>query len=220
MLSRVELKNQAKEQLQGKIGSFFIVLLAYLGMTLLLTFVGGLVTAVMPIAGYVVIWVLTPPLVIGYTLVFLNVTYGEKPRVSTLVDGYRNYFGKSIVLYLLYTLFIILWMLLLVIPGIIKSYAYAMCFNILAENPNMTAREALKESELIMKGHKFEYFVLQLSFIPWILLTCITFGIAGIYVEPYMQLTMTNFYHNIKRQNAEPVAETVDEIAEEPVITE
>ena len=82
-----------------------------------------------------------------------------------------------------------------------------MAFYILAENPDMTAREALNESKLIMNGHKLDFFVLQLSFILWALLTAVTFGIASIYVMPYQQLTFTNFYHNIKRQPAaaEPV---------------
>ena len=66
----------------------------------------------------------------------------------------------------------------------------------------MTAREAIRESKEIMNGHKMDFFVLSLSFIPWILLVYVTLGIASIYVMPYMQLTYTNFYHNIKRQNA------------------
>ena len=83
-----------------------------------------------------------------------------------------------------------------------------MSWYILAENPDMTAREAITESRLIMDGHKFELFVLQLSFIPWILLGSVTFGIAYIWVLPYMQLTMTNFYHNIKRQSVASVYNT------------
>ena len=99
-----------------------------------------------------------------------------------------------------------LWSLLFVIPGIIKGYSYSMAFYILAENPDMTAKEAITESREIMNGHKWELFVLGLSFILWAFAIVFTLGIAAIYVEPYMQLTIANFYHNIKRQ---PVAEAV-----------
>ena len=94
-----------------------------------------------------------------------------------------------------------------------------MSYYILAENPDMTAREALNESKAIMHGHKMDLFVLELSFIPWLLLVAVTLGIAAIWVEPYMQLTLTNFYHNIKRQDAQPVYEnTVFEIPDGNVV--
>jgi len=74
-----------------------------------------------------------------------------------------------------------------------------MSFYILAENPHMKAREALNESKKIMHGHKWEFFVLNLSFILWILLCMVTMGIALIYVLPYMEATFVNFYNSIKR---------------------
>lgn len=69
---------------------------------------------------------------------------------------------------------------------------------ILAENPEMTAKEAIEKSKQITNGHKFDLFVLELSFILWMLLTVFTFGIAGIYVIPYMSATTANFYNLIK----------------------
>jgi uncharacterized membrane protein len=83
-----------------------------------------------------------------------------------------------------------------------------MSYYVLAENPNMTAREALNVSKRITNGHKMDLFVLSLSFIPWILLVTVTCGIAAVYVVPYMELAMTNFYHEIK---AQPQVETVVE---------
>lgn len=73
-----------------------------------------------------------------------------------------------------------------------------MSFYILADNPDMTAGEALKESMRITKGHKGQLFVLGLSFIPWYLLGMITFGIAFIYVVPYISTTIANFYKELK----------------------
>lgn len=74
-----------------------------------------------------------------------------------------------------------------------------MSYFVLAENPQMTAREALNESKKIMSGHKMELFVLYLSFILWMLLGAVTLGIAYIYIAPYMYATITNFYQEIKR---------------------
>lgn len=210
MLSRAELKQQAKEQLKGNVGSYFLVLLAYLGVSFAVGLVGGLLSLIFPLLGTVAMYVALPPLMIGFYMVFLNGTYGDQPKASTLFEGYKKeYFGKSIILYFLVVIFTCLWSLLLVIPGIIMAFAYSMSWFVLAENPNMTAREAIRESKEIMNGHKMDFFVLSLSFIPWILLVYVTLGIASIYVMPYMQLTITNFYHNIKRQSA-PVVEVVE----------
>lgn len=210
MLSRAELKQQAKEQLKGNVGSYFLVFLAYLGVSFAVGLVSGLLSLIFPLLGTVAMYVALPPLMIGFYMVFLNGTYGDQPKVSTLFEGYKKeYLGKSIILFLLVAIFTCLWSLLLVIPGIIMAFAYSMSWFVLAENPNMTAREAIRESKEIMNGHKMDFFVLSLSFIPWILLVYVTLGIASIYVLPYMQLTITNFYHNIKRQSA-PVVEVVE----------
>ena len=165
MLSRAELKQQAKEQLKGNVGSYFLVLLAYLGIAFAIGFVGGLLSLILPILGTIAMYVALPPLMIGFYMVFLNGTYGDQPKVSTLFEGYKKeYLGKSIILYFLVVIFTCLWSLLLVIPGIIMAFAYSMSWFILAENPNMTAREAIRESKEIMNGHKMDFFVLSLSF--------------------------------------------------------
>lgn len=204
MISRAELKARAKEQLKGNVWKFF---LCYLVIFLI-----GAACGLIPVVGTIASFIITPALSVGLILAFLNVSKGGKAEVSTLFTGFQ-YFGKALWLMILIFVFTFLWMLLFYIPGIIKAISYSMSYFILAENPEMTAREALNESKAIMHGHKWDYFVMGLSFIPWILLTGITFGIAGIYVVPYMELTITNFYHSIKRQNQEiPVEPVVDEI--------
>ena len=205
MVSRAEIKQQAKAQLKGNLGMIILCGIIYFAIVFVLSFI--------PYIGLIGSLVIAPPLALGLYKVLLNVTYGEKAEVATLFEPFQTCFGGSIVLNLLVNIFILLWSLLLLIPGIIKSYSYSMSFYILAENPNMTATEAITESRRIMDGHKMEYFVLSLSFIPWILLACVTFGIAYIYVLPYMYLTVTNFYHNIKRQDA-PAIEEAAEVVE------
>lgn len=209
--TRAEIKAQAREQLKGKVWMFFLVTIIMYAILLPITFLAELEGAASVIA-LIAIYVVTPPLSLGLTMVYLDVTYGDPVEISTLFKGFTM-MGKAIKLFLWMFLFIYLWMLLFIIPGIIKGYSYSMAYYILAENPDMKAKDAITESKIIMQGHKWELFVLELSFILWILLGIVTLGIAMIYVEPYMQLTLTNFYHNIKRQPA-PVAE---EVIAEPV---
>ena len=103
------------------------------------------------------------------------------------------------------SLFTYLWALLFFIPGIVKALSYSMAPYILAENKGKSALECINESKEMTKGHKMELFVLGLSFIGWGLLCGITFGIAAIWVAPYMQATMANVYNSLKP--VAPVAE-------------
>lgn len=211
MLTRAELKQQAKAQLKGNLGMLFVVLLVYVLVCLAVSLIGGFVFSKVPVLLYVVTYAVVPPIVIGYYMVYLDTTYGEKPQVATLFRPYKECWLQSVLLNILVAIFTFLWSLLLIVPGIIKSFSYSQATFILAENPSMTAKEAIDESKLIMDGHKMELFVLYLSFIPWILLCYVTLGIALIYVTPYMTLTITNFYHNVKRQSAPVVEASVAE---------
>ena len=203
MFTRAEIKEQAKAQLKGKVGILFVCMLVasiipavISGIASALTQSGNqVVGSLLSSAGSILI---TPPITLGLIMVFLNVTYGEEPKVGTIFEPFKTNYGKSIALSFLVGIFVLLWCLLLVIPGIIMAYAYSQSFRILCENPEMSPMECIKESKRIMKGRKMDLFVLQLSFIGWILLVCVTFGIAAIYVYPYMQLAETNFYHRIK----------------------
>lgn len=211
MLTRAELKQQAKAQLKGNLGMLFVVLLVYVLVCFAVSLIGGFVFSKVPVLLYVVTYAVVPPIVIGYYMVYLDTTYGEKPQVATLFRPYKECWLQSVLLNILVAIFTFLWSLLLIVPGIIKSFSYSQATFILAENPSMTAKEAIDESKLIMDGHKMELFVLYLSFIPWILLCYVTLGIALIYVTPYMTLTITNFYHNVKRQSAPVVEASVAE---------
>lgn len=222
IMTRVELKQQAKEQLKGNVGKFILILIVYFACAMVLAGITEALPEKAAIIGAILTLVLTPPLTMGYYIVFLNTTYGDTPKVADLFEGYKRLFGKSILLYILNAVFVFLWSLLLVVPGIIKAYGYSMAWYVMAENPDMSAREALKESERIMQGHKLDFFVLQLSFILWSLLVCVTFGLAAFYVAPYSQLTFTNFYHNVKAQGSTPVEDvSMDSVsADAPVYEE
>lgn len=109
-------------------------------------------------------------------------------------------FGKAFWLRLRMGIFTFLWTLLLIIPGIIKSYAYSMSGFIMAENPEMTAKEAMQVSEKMMAGNKWRLFCLQFSFIGWQILCILSLGIGFLWLTPYMNAAIAAFYDEISRE--------------------
>ena len=109
-------------------------------------------------------------------------------------------FGKAFWLRLRMGIFTFLWTLLFIIPGIIKSYAYSMSGFILAENPEMTAKEAMQVSEEMMAGNKWRLFCLQFSFIGWQILCILSLGIGSLWLTPYMYAATAAFYDEISRE--------------------
>lgn len=112
-----------------------------------------------------------------------------------------KYFFKVIGLAFMSGLFVTLWSLLLIVPGIIATYRYSQIFFILAENPEKGILQCIRESKEMMVGHKWEYFVLEMSFILWYLLAFVTCFLSYIYVYPYSMVTFANYYNRIKPKN-------------------
>ena len=193
-MTRTELKNEAKEQIKGKIGILFLIFL--------IIAIIGVGSSFVPIVGWFATIIIMPAFNISLCMIFLNLAKREDISVGDVFKGF-NITGKAVWLYIITNFFVFLWSLLLIIPGIIKTFSYSMAPFILADNPNLTSSEALSESIRIMDGHKFDLFVLQLSFFWWYILSAITFGIAYIYVVPYFQATMANFYNDIKDKTVE-----------------
>jgi len=191
--TRGELKARAKEAIKGNIGMYFVC-------ALIVTAITG-VCACVPVVGSIASLFLSGPFALGMVYVIYTVLRGEKIDIGSQLFGGFQRFWDAVACYWLQSIFIMLWSLLFVIPGIVKAFSYSMSFYILADNPEMSGKEALDASKELMNGHKMELFVLYLSFIPWFLLTAVTCGIAGIYVMPYMNATITNFYLDIKGQN-------------------
>lgn len=111
---------------------------------------------------------------------------------------------------ILSTIYIFLWTLLLIIPGIIKSYSYALTPYILVEHPEMSANEAIEESMRLMDGHKFDLFYLQLSFIGWAILSILSLGLGFFWLIPYQMTAQAAFYRDIKNE-AMPLQDNVIE---------
>lgn len=140
-------------------------------------------------------FILVPSLVIGLNFFSVAMYRGDATSLEDIFrEGFDN-FGRKLGGYLWMELFIYLWSLLFVIPGIIKAISYALTPYILADCKNVRATDALKLSMRMMEGHKWEYFVLGLSFIGWTLLTYLTCGLLYVfYVGPYMNNTFAGYY--------------------------
>lgn len=190
-MTRAEMKKAAKEQIKGNIGKLFVVSLIVAVITIVCCFI--------PVIGSLAsTFVLAPAFGISLCMIYLKLIKKEEVTVGNVFDGF-NVTGKAAWLSILISFFTTLWSMLFVIPGIIKSYSYSLANYILADNPELTAREALNKSKEMMNGHKMDLFVLHLSFIGWYMLVGITFGIASIYVVPYMSATVANFYNSLKQ---------------------
>lgn len=143
---------------------------------------------------------LTIPLSTGVDRFFI-VNTEDKAGLGEIGYSYKKErLFKTIGATLLVDLFVALWTILLIVPGIIKAYEYRMISYILADDPQLSAMDCLRRSKEMMKGHKWNTFVLDLSFIGWELLSTITCGIAGVfYVNPYFQATNAELYKELKK---------------------
>lgn len=222
--SRAEMKEAAKNSLQGRWGlAIACLLLAVIVPSFVFGGISGFSSAAMTLASeagaYGVYASLTffeflfstavsilvlGPLSIGYYFFSLRFVRGMEVTATTPYRAFTSgCYGRFTLAYFMMNLFVFLWSLLLIIPGIIKALAYSQMPFILMDHPEMGWKEALQESQRMMYGHKWEYFVLGLSFILWILLVGVTFGIAILYVGPYMQMTYANYYRTLKEETLE-----------------
>lgn len=186
-----ELRAKAREQLKGKWGTPILVCFLYGIITGLISLVPGI--------GGIASLIITGPLTLGLVIFALKFSNGETAEVNTLFDGFSN-FVTALGLHLWMVLWIFLWSLLLIIPGIVKSIGYSMSFYILAENPQLGAREALNISKRITMGYKGRIFMLGFSFIGWAILACLTLGIGFLWLVPYIQIAFANLYNELKAE--------------------
>ena len=143
------------------------------------------------------------PVALGYAQFNLNLADRRPVELRQVFSGFER-FWDGFVMGLLMFLYIFLWTLLLVIPGIIKSYSYAMTPYILAEHPGMRPNDAITASRQLMQGNKWRLFCLNLSFIGWAILAALTLGIGNLFLRPYVEASVACFYRQIcyeRRQN-------------------
>lgn len=181
------LKNEARESLRGNWGIAAI-------STLLVSLITGC-TYGAPGIGY---FFLAVPVELGFATAFLKLHRGDNLLVdNTFSSAFNNYLHK-VGTGALSWVYVFLWSLLLIVPGIIKALGYAMVPFILEDEPDLSAEDTLRRSYEMMYGHKWDLFVLYLSFIGWWILCLFTLGIGFFFLKPYVKATVAAFYEDIK----------------------
>jgi uncharacterized membrane protein len=138
---------------------------------------------------------------VGYAQFNLDLVDGLPASVGTLFSRFGQWKNAFLARFLS-GIFVALWSLLFVIPGIIAAYDYAMIPFVLAENPELSASEALAESKRLMRGNRWRLFCLEMSFIGWAFLSIFTLGIGSLFLVPYVQASQAAFYREIKREKS------------------
>lgn len=167
------------------------------------------VLGMIPVVGGLVGGLLLLPLAWAYYVAMLrNLREGNEFAIPSLIEGYQNDFKRLFCTLGLKYVYTCLWTLLLVVPGIIKAYSYAMTEFILEDDKEIENNAAIEKSMAMMEGHKMELFLLDLSFIGWYLLAMLTCGIGLLWLAPYHDTARAAFYEDLKAEAA-PAAEVV-----------
>lgn len=185
-----ELRNRAWETLRGNYWPLFLVYL-------ILYVISGATGSV----SFGVLTLLTLPMTYAADIAVLNLSRNRvKPQPECLFNVYRDNLGKAFLVPFLMLLFIYLWTLLFIIPGVIMAYAYSMAVFVANDNPELSAMDAIKKSRELMRGHKWDLFVLDLSFIGWILLSILTCGLGLLFLVPYIEAAHAEFYRELTEE--------------------
>ena len=185
-----ELRRRARETLGGKI--FGRQWLMGLAVSLVLSAILS-VAASLP-AGSII---LTGPITFGLYLTFIDAVRTKKEITFDLAfEGFKN-FSATLLLGLMEMIFLTLWAFVFVIPAFIKAYSYSMAYYIMADHPEYTWREALRDSKAMMKGKKWKLFCLDLSFIGWAIVGFLCLGVGMLWVYPYQYTAHAEFYNEL-----------------------
>lgn len=185
----VILMNNAQASLKGKWGLAIGTSVVYLLIT-------GIIQSI-PVAGIIGSILIGGPMALGMAIFSLSISRNQDARLEQIFDGFKM-FSVSVGAYFLMMLFIILWLLLLIVPGIMAALSYSMTFYIIADDPSIGAMEAIDKSKSMMDGNKLKLFYLGLRFLGWALLCILTLGIGFLWLFPFMYVSMAKFYDDVK----------------------
>lgn len=141
------------------------------------------------------------PLALGYVMTMMGFVRGTKRvEVEGIFSAFTSqYYWKSLVLGLLMSVYIFLWSLLFVVPGIVKACSYFLAPYILADNPDMTAEEAICRSMQLMDGHKMSLFMMLLGYGVIVMLSSLLLFIPLLWITPYFHVVFVKFYEEVSR---------------------
>ena len=123
----------------------------------------------------------------------------SKPSFANAFSGFKGKYRRNLGTLLLADIKVVLWSLLFVVPGIIKMFEYAMVPYILADDAEISCKEAFAKSKEMMRGNKWRLFKLNFSFFGWLLLSCLTLGVGTLFLSPYMEAANAEFYAELKK---------------------
>jgi uncharacterized membrane protein len=208
-----EYKSQAKNQLRGRwIMAVLVILItwiltqAFASRGVNYTWINGQMvrqhTSGANGFASIISFLIAGPLNLGVALYFSKLMRGQNSQLEDIFSGFKN-FGNAFLLNLLKIIFVFLWSLLLIIPGIIAAISYSMSYYIMNDNPGISSTDALRASKELMRGNKGKYFVFVLSFIGWFILGALALGIGLLWVGAYFNTAKVNFYQDLKRNSLE-----------------
>jgi len=191
----ITLMRAARESLKGKWG---LAILTFVIYTLLTTTAGSTRShgSMLTLSSALTL-IIGGPLALGAAIFSLSISRGKTAMIEQIFQGFNN-FSTAFISYLLILLYVLLWTLLLIVPGIIAALGYSMTFYILADDPLIKPQEALKKSKSMMDGYKLKLFYLCLRFFLLALLCILTLGIGFFWLIPYVHVTLAKFYDDIK----------------------
>ena len=196
-MTRQQIKEMAKAQLGDKIfGNKWliavVVIVIQIALSQLVNFIPGV--------GQIAALLISGPVSYGVSAMFLKQTRnGQTMDIVDIFNGFKYDFSNTFLIGLMTFIFTILWSLLLVIPGIVKSYAYSMAMYVKVDHPDYDWKKCIDESQRMMSGHKGELFVLDLSFIGWMIVGAFCCGVGTFWVRAYMEASHAQFYENLRR---------------------
>jgi uncharacterized membrane protein len=194
----------ARESLSGNWKTSVIVMLMIWGITILLSTVVGLLSLDSEWLGntvnIIVSVLLILPLQWAFANALLQLVRGDNNITENTKQSFKTNYRTFVLTYLLMIIILLgIGVVTLLIGTFILAYAYRMVPYLIQEYPELTPREALKLSREMMRGHKWNLFVLDLTFMGWVLLTILTLGIGGLWLTPYMQTTVAHYYEDLKQ---------------------
>ena len=204
-----QYKSIARSNLTNNWGTAILVCL----ISLAFSAVGGFI----PVFGAVIVLLLSGQLAVGEMQYFTKLHKKENPTLGTMFDNFSKNLISNLSTYVLQSIYLVLWTLLFIIPGIIKTYSYAMTMYLKSKKPELTSNEAITMSREIIDGKKWKYCCLQFSFIGWIILSILTLGIGFIFLLPYMQATSVAFFEDAYN---EKYPEIIDNSSDDNIIIE
>ena len=160
---------------------------------------------VIPGVGQIATILISGPMAYGVASMFIKQTRtGEPMNIPDIFNGFRDDFSNTFLIGLMTTLFTMLWSLLFVIPGIVKAYSYSMAMYIKNDNPDYDWRKCIDESQEMMSGHKADLFMLDLSFLGWMIVGTLCAGVGVFWVNAYMSAAHAQFYEDLRLYSGQP----------------